>query len=64
VGYYREGSSYYQTASVIYDDDPNSTDCTEWGVLGPIGDLRVVEDNPDSSTNYYGPWHGYPVYGN
>ncbi|MET8748229.1 hypothetical protein [Streptomyces sp. NPDC004728] len=63
AGYYIEGGSSYQTASVLYDDDPNSTDCTEWGTF-PIRDFRVVEDNPDSSSNYYGPYHGEPVYAN
>jgi hypothetical protein len=66
AGYYYNGSNAYQTAEVIYGSDTSGIDCTRYSF--PSGyyltNLRVVEDNPDSGTNYYGAWHGYPVAGN
>ncbi|GGQ06706.1 hypothetical protein GCM10010266_32790 [Streptomyces griseomycini] len=56
-GYYTTSSSAYQTSSPV-----NGYCGTEF-VDGVLTNLRMVEDNPASSTNYYGAWHGYPVAG-
>ncbi|MFI8185216.1 hypothetical protein ACIF70_32495 [Actinacidiphila glaucinigra] len=54
-GYYTTASSAYQTSS------PVNGYCNTEYVSGVLSNLRMVEDNPSSSTNYYGAWHGYPV---
>jgi hypothetical protein len=66
AGYYTTESSAYLTAPVYYPPDPAGTNCTPYRLSSPylLSNLRVVEDNPNSSTNFYGPWHGYPVAGN
>jgi hypothetical protein len=65
AGYYDNGSNTYHTAVVIYYNDTDGLDCTTWGLGGDriLTNLRAVEDNPNSSTNYYSPWHGWPVAG-
>jgi hypothetical protein len=66
AGYYINNASNpgYWTARVLYLGDPDGVDCTTWDVSPYVlTNIRVVEDNPDSSTNYYGPWHGWPVAG-
>jgi hypothetical protein len=64
AGYYDNNSTVYHTAKVIYIGDPDGLDCTRWDISPLVlTNIRVVEDNPNSSTNYYGPWHGWPVAG-
>lgn len=66
AGLYDSGSTSYQTAPVLYPPDPAGLNCTDYDVFPPyyLTNLRTVEDNPNSSTNYYSEWHGYPVVGN
>jgi hypothetical protein len=62
VGYY-----YYNVTLSNYQTSPPVTYGNCGGVSlsqGYLIDLRVVEDNPYSSTNFYGPWHGEPVVDN
>jgi hypothetical protein len=68
AGYYTTESYQYQTLTIRYPSDPDGVNCASRRVgtrLDSIvlSNLRVVEDNPSSSTNYYGAWHGYPVRG-
>jgi hypothetical protein len=64
AGYYRVGSNSYYSAPVLYPSNTSGVECTTYYPASVLSNLRVVEDNPDSSTNYYGAWHGYPVAGN
>ncbi|MFF0741339.1 hypothetical protein ACFYVL_13160 [Streptomyces sp. NPDC004111] len=64
AGYYVIGSNTYHTANVIYGSDTSGVDCTLYGGGGTLSNIRVVEDKPGSSDNYYGAYHGYPVAGN
>ncbi|MEU5096563.1 hypothetical protein [Streptomyces sp. NPDC020996] len=57
-GYCTTTSSAYQVS------EPVNGYCNTWSVDGVLTNLRMVEDNPSSSTNYCGAWHGYPVAGN
>jgi hypothetical protein len=62
AGFYDNSSNAYQTADVYYGSDTSGTDCTSYDLYPyHLTNVRVVEDKPGSSTNYYGPWHGYPV---
>ncbi|MGW0791210.1 hypothetical protein ACWD04_23945 [Streptomyces sp. NPDC002911] len=59
VNYYTDAStSMRSTASVN-----GAGNCNAVYLSSVLTNLRVVEDNPSSSTNYYGSWHGYPVQG-
>lgn len=65
AGYYDNTSNSYQTADVYYGSDTSGIDCTAYDIYpAHLTNLRVVEDKPGSSDNYYGAWHGYPVAGN
>ncbi|MEV1015836.1 hypothetical protein AB0I95_22990 [Micromonospora sp. NPDC049751] len=60
VNYYTDAStSMRSTASVN-----GFNQCGQYYFDSVLTNLRVVEDNPASSTNYYGRWHDYPVAGN
>ncbi|WFE43691.1 hypothetical protein [Verrucosispora sp. WMMD1129] len=63
AGYYTSASYSYQTAPVIYGSNTSGVDCTTYELSHVLTNLRVVEDKPGSSSNYYGSWHGYPVAG-
>ncbi|MFI6284334.1 hypothetical protein ACIBCM_06160 [Streptomyces sp. NPDC051018] len=58
--YYVNSLSNYTTATPVTYGHCESESLN----LGYLVDLRVVEDNPYSGTNFYGPWHGYPVVDN
>ncbi|MFJ4499515.1 hypothetical protein [Streptomyces sp. NPDC088864] len=58
--------NYYTDASTAMKSSPTvngAGNCNAMYPNGVLTNLRVVEDNPASSTNYYGSWHGYPVAG-
>ncbi|MFJ9214319.1 hypothetical protein [Streptomyces sp. NPDC102264] len=58
--------NFYTDASTSMRSTPSvngAGNCNEVYLSSVLTNLRVVEDNPSSSTNYYGAWHGYPVAG-
>lgn len=63
AGYYTTGSYDYHVAPVFYPSDPKGVNWTSYSLISQLTNIRVVEDKPGSSHNYYSPWHGYPVAG-
>jgi hypothetical protein len=64
AGHYDNSSNSYKTADVFYPSNPDGVNCTLYDIYPlHLTNVRAVEDNPSSSANYYGPWHGYPVAG-
>jgi hypothetical protein len=70
AGYYTSASNRYRILKINYPAPPaGPIDCATVRVGTRLDSIvltnfRVVEDKPNSSTNYYSPWHGYPVRGN
>ncbi|WP_149100758.1 hypothetical protein [Actinoplanes teichomyceticus] len=57
VNYYTNASTSMQSTESVN----GVAKCNQYYLSSVLTNLRVVEDNPSSSTNYYGAWHGYPV---
>ncbi|OJF10516.1 hypothetical protein [Couchioplanes caeruleus] len=59
VNYYTDASTSMRSTESVN----GAGNCNAVFLSSVLTNLRVVEDNPSSSTNYYGAWHGYPVAG-